>query len=321
MRTPRVWTLPTEPVTTALLHAAGVSTQMIRTQVRNGRLLRLRQGVYLATAAWPSAIADQHQVRGRAEVVANPGAVLSHQSAALSWGLPSPGFKGWSEFAVSVSFAADDGHGWSAGAARHHQAMLPLEHRARDSAGYPITSLARTAVDLAAGLNLPEAWVLLDAAARKLCAGYVSSIRRSDLTNPRLVAAARAELADVATALRRTRLLSVISGCDPARESVAESLSAGHFRLAGLPQPRHQVPIDTAAGVFFPDCYWSEVGLIGECDGAVKYADSNAYVHEKQREQALRDAGYPVVRWLAKEIMTRPSVVVERVRRALDANQ
>ena len=58
--------------------------------------------------------------------------------------------------------------------------------------------------------------------------------------------------------------------------------------------------------------------LIGECDGAVKYADAQGYVREKEREQALRDQGYAMVRWQAKEIMLRPEVVVERVARCLN---
>jgi hypothetical protein len=38
-----------------------------------------------------------------------------------------------------------------------------------------MTTPARTAVDLAALLDLPEALVLLDAAARMICASYVTA--------------------------------------------------------------------------------------------------------------------------------------------------
>jgi very-short-patch-repair endonuclease len=57
--------------------------------------------------------------------------------------------------------------------------------------------------------------------------------------------------------------------------------------------------------------------LIGECDGAVKYTDQQSIVAEKEREQLLRDLGYRIVRWLAKEIMTRPDLVLARIERAL----
>ena len=91
MRTPKPWALPTQPVTRALLSSSGVSDEMIRTQLRAGRLIRLRQGVYLARDAWPESAADLHVMLARAEQVVNPTAVISHESAAVVWGLPTPG--------------------------------------------------------------------------------------------------------------------------------------------------------------------------------------------------------------------------------------
>jgi hypothetical protein len=161
--------------------------------------------------------------------------------------------------------------------------------------------------------------VILDAAARKLCERYIVAPRRSDYTNPRLTAAARDELRKVAGVRPGSGLLRAIALVDPARESAAESLSAGHFELAGLPRPVFQARIPTARGTFYPDCLWEGERLIGECDGAVKYARAEAYVQEKEREQALRDAGYRIVRWLAKETMTAPEEVVARVARKLAA--
>jgi hypothetical protein len=64
----------------------------------------------------------------------------------------------------------------------------------------------------------------------------------------------------------------------------------------GYPRPR--------SSLFYPECLWEEYGLVGECDGAVKYVDAFAYELEKEREQILRDLNYGVVRWLAKEATT-----------------
>lgn len=305
----------------AALRAGGVTPEMIRTQLAAGRLLRVRHGVYLAADAWPSDPSACALIRGYAEVAANPGAVLSHQSAALSWKLPCPAEVGWEELPASVTFPPGLGHGALHRGADHHVAALPPEQCARDSQGYPVTGLARTAADLARYLPLPEALGILDAAARTLCESYVSQPRRSDLANQRLVAAARAELMAASMVVGRRGMTAAISMADPARESVAESLSAGHFRLAGLPQPQCQARLVTSGGTFFPDFYWKEDGLIGECDGAVKYTNPSAYVREKEREQLLKDAGYRVVRWLAKEIMYRPDEVVARVARALAVHQ
>ena len=63
-----------------------------------------------------------------------------------------------------------------------------------------------------------------------------------------------------------------------------------------------------------------EVESTVEADGAEKYRDQQAAVREKEREQVLRDLGYRSVRWLSKEIMARPDVVVDRVRRQLGAS-
>ena len=99
--------------------------------------------------------------------------------------------------------------------------------------------------------------------------------------------------------------------------SGSRSLSAGYFHLAGLPSAQCQTPLDSPLGRLYPDFYWPDAHLIGECDGAVRYADSASYVQEKEREQALRDLGYSMVRWLAKEIMLTPHLVIDRVARAL----
>lgn len=319
MRIPRPWALPSEPVTRALLRAAGVSDEMLTTGLRRGELRKLRHGVYLAASAWPGDPAGQHLVLARAEVVANPGGVLSRQSAALVWRLPAPGPADWAELPPSVSLPVSSGRRPRVGAALHHVERLPPEQVVRDPAGYAVTSVARTAVDLARDLSLPEALVLLDAATRTLCSTFVAHPRRSDFANQRLVWAAREQLTAVVRTQRSVRLAPAVALADPARESAAESLSAGQFHLAGIPRPVYNPPIHTVAGTLFPDCLWPEERVIGECDGAVKYADTAAILREKEREQVLRDAGFRIVRWQAREVMGRPEVVVERVARALGA--
>lgn len=295
---------------------------MLATQITRGNLLRIRRGVYLAVSAWPETADQQHLMRARAELAANPEAVLSHGTAALAWSLPTPGFERWEDGAVSVTLPSGRGFRPSTGRVVHHVAELPRAEVRRDPEGYRLTSVARTAVDLAAGRELPQQLVLLDAAARILCGSYVSGPRRRDYTNPALVRAARDELQGAAIARRRTGLLPAVELTQPARESAAESLSAGYFSLAGLPLPEFQPGIATPTGIAYPDCLWRGFGakgrgVIGECDGAVKYSDARVYVEEKEREQLLRDLDFDVVRWLAKEIMLTPQVVVARVGRAL----
>ncbi len=319
MRTPRRWVLPTRPTTRADLAALGVSDEMIRTQVAAGTLVRLRRGVFVTATAWTEAPRDHHLQRAFAEQAANPAAVLSHRTAAVVWGLPTPGFREWWDGPPTVTLPANGGYRSGEGDVVRHVAALPPAHVTRDDEGHLITSLARTAADLAHGLPIPSALVILDAAARQLVGSLVVSPRRRDFTNVGMVSTVRGMIADGCGARRRALPPSVLELVEPCRESPAESLSAGYFHLAGLPRPECQASIRTRRGEVFADFLWREARVIGECDGALKYGDQASIVAEKEREQDLLDVDYRVVRWLGKEPMTRPQVVVDRVARALGA--
>lgn len=311
VRTPRPWILPGVPTPGAVLGAAGVTEAMLRSRLERSELVRLRPGVYVAAGSLPPG--DQrsrHVLQSQAEQLAHPGSVLSHASAAAVWGLPCPVRGGWPEQGVHLTTEA--GSRPRREGVVHHRGRLPAGQVTRDADGWPLTTAARTAVDLVRRLPLPQALVVLDAAARLACEGFVAGIRRKDYRNPGLVAAARELLAAAAATVRCRALQPAIALVEPCRESAIESLSAGHFELAGLPRPLFQEAVRTRYGVYYPDCYWPEQRLIGEADGAVKYADQTAFVREKEREQELRDAGYRFVRWLGREIHATPSVVVER---------
>lgn len=317
MRTPRPLVLPTQPASLSMLLATGATAQMVRTRVASGALRRVRHGVYLAASAWPDTPREQHLVSAHAELVAHPDAVMSHESAAVWWNLPSPTATDWHDAAPAVTLPSTTGAKSRPGPATHHIGALPAGQVGRDDEGYPVTSPARTGVDLAVGLTLPEALVVLDGAARRVIESMIVNPRRRDYLNPRLAAAA-VELLSAAAETRRPGGLSrAIPLVVPARESVPESLAAGHLVLAGLPTPEFQHVIRTTVGDLYPDFYWSDQRLIGEVDGKVKYADPDAYEREKVREQVLRDLGYRIVRWTAREIMFTPHVVLERIARAM----
>lgn len=275
----------------------------------------MRPDVYLAAAQWPEGAREQQIVLARAEQVLHPAAVISHASAASLWGFPHPGFGDWPSEGVHLTRVS--GARRSREGVTHHLGALPASQVVRDAGGCRVTTAARTAVDLADGQELPEALVLLDWAARLACEGFVTQARRRDYRNPQHVAAARDLLTDAARTVRSRRLEPVIALVEPSRESAIESLSAGYFELAGLPRPLCQEPVRTSYGTLYPDFLWPEHRLIGEADGAGKYDERNAVVREREREELLRRLGYRVVRWLGKEIMAHPALVVERVAREL----
>lgn len=316
MRTPRPWPLPQQPTAAKRLLSPAVTEAMLRTAVKHGALIRLRPGVYLAADAWPDDPADQHLVLARAELVAHPGAVLCQASAALTWGLPSLGTE-WHQHPPTINLPRSSGYRARHHPARYRTASLPTHHVTVDPVGYDVTTIARTAVDLARGEPLPRALVLLDAAARLLVEAVITTPRREHYANPRLVRSARDALAEAVSGTGAAALRAAVALTDPRRESPIESLSAGHFQLAGIPTPEFQYPIRTPTGWYFADCYWEAARLIGEADGRDKYRDPFEIEREKARQQDLDDFDHRFVRWSGKEIWSTPQVVVNRVARKL----
>jgi hypothetical protein len=89
-----------------------------------------------------------------------------------------------------------------------------------------------------------------------------------------------------------------------------------------LPVPILQHRFEIAGGARV-DFWWPEHGTVGEFDGRVKYGrllrpgqdPAEVLWEEKRREDALRDTGASVVRWVWDEIPTFDPVA-DRIRRA-----
>ena len=63
------------------------------------------------------------------------------------------------------------------------------------------------------------------------------------------------------------------------------------------------------------DFWWRHAGVIGECDGRLKYTDRADLYAEKRREDALRELGLTVVRWGWQDL--RGEALARRLRRVL----
>jgi hypothetical protein len=244
----------------------------------------------------PSPDARRHREACAAAVLLTPGAVVSHDSAALLLGLPSPR-PGRGPDLVHVTA---DRHGHVRHGLRVHEGTVPVEDVALVD-GIRCTSILRTALDVGRGRRLPESLVVLDAAART--AGTPA------------LAAAYSRL----TGHKGLRSLAwAVSRSDPRSESPLESASRGVMIQAGLPLPDLQVWVRDRSGQDHRVGFlWPERGVVGEADGWGKYAAIEDVRAEKRREDALRDAGFVVVRWTSDELWRTPRVVVERLRRVL----
>ena len=262
---------------------AGRTRRGLERALSTGELRRLRRGV-LTDATVTQEAAAEHRLRIRASAISlGPRAYFSHFSAAVLHGLPLMPVRLREVTVVRTG----GGHG-SIHPTIHARAgvLTPAEIIEIDGVG--VTSLVRTACDLARLLPFPEGVMLLDAALRAGCEREELHARTQGGRGCRIAARA-------------------IAFSDGDAESPGESLSRVRMFEAGLAMPALQVPIfdDTGQFVGRSDFYWDHARAVGEFDGRVKYDElvesrsdlAKVVMAEKQREQAIRDTGIQVVRW------------------------
>ncbi len=268
---------------------AGVSDDQLASAVRHGDLIRLAPGVYMlpldpAFAITESGKDEQYGLTclARASTPRVGTAPLSHQSAAAVHRLPmlTPD--------RGLVHAIRGGPGGSArrgGRFRHAGTVPDGDIVVVD--GVRVTSLPRTAVDVAAAGTFAQALTVVDAAMRR-------GVTRDELT--------------AALAGRRPQGVRVarraIEHGNGLSESPGESWSRAQMLDADLPLPVLQRKYSLEGHVQRPDFDW--LGrVVGEFDGEVKYQGvlqpgedpRQALIREKEREDRFRRAGIHVVRW------------------------
>ncbi len=274
--------------------AAGYTEGEIRAMLGNGTWVRLRRGQY-AVAEAHSALdaAAQHVLSCRTAVRAfDKPAVVSHESGAALGGLDlHPALRHQLE---TVQVTMLDG----AVARRHPQVFahrIPLDDDewSTPEHGVPVTSAARTALDLGAVRPLAQSIVTADSALR------TGACTKDDLLG-------------LATRRRRRgkpRMMRMVSCADGLSESAGESVSRIGLLGQGVPPPVLQY----AVGDFRSDFAWPRYRTLGEFDGRIKYTDPDVLWAEKLREDALRDDGWELVRWTWVQITRSPADVAVRL--------
>jgi very-short-patch-repair endonuclease len=198
--------------------------------------------------------------------------------------------------------------------------------------GLPITTVGRTAVDVACAVPLADALPVVDAALRRLTqvavrvdpTGAAQGMTERELVlDARVVAAVRRTLLRILdeTGRRRgrTRAVRAIQTAHPAAENGFESVSRARLLLGGVPTPEVGYPVRGDDGrTYWADLAWPALRVLGEADGRLKYDRPGALYAEKRRQEALERAGWIVVRWTWDELLRTPEVVVARVLAALD---
>ena len=277
-------------VTRAQLRAAGVSARQLSGTGR--RLTRFRTGVYTdlvvddltvpaATVLQVSAARLDRQV----------DLVAAGATAALVHGLPLLGPRPATLHLVERKQDRP----------RHHGRSTTLGAGEVVDVGVPVTSLARTALDVARVRGLPAGVVIADAVLAR-------GVRRTELARP-------LDGREGWPGAQAARAAAAFA--DGRSESPLESLGRVRFAQQGLPPPSLQVVIADDDGPFARvDQCWEDHCTIAEADGALKYASPADLFLEKRREDRLRELGFEVVRYTWDDALRRPDVLAARVRRA-----
>ena len=273
--------------------------------VRAGELARLRRGAYVDSAL-PVGAADRHRLLIRATLAGlRRSAVVSHQSAAVLLGLPL-----W-DVPLDRVHVTRTPPAWTdrSGVLCGHVARLRADEIIEVD-GMPVTDPVRTALDLARSLRHEAAVVSLDAA-----------LHRGLLTHDVL----RARLFDIAGTPGSRSAARAVLAADGRSESVGESRSRVILTRRKLAPSALQFEVRSHVGAVVgrTDFAWEEHGLVGEFDGRIKYGRllrpgqdaGDAVFAEKRREDAIRDEGWGVVRWIWTDL-ERPDRFAGRVRRA-----
>jgi predicted transcriptional regulator of viral defense system len=275
-------------VSYAQLIAAGLGRGAIEWRLAQGRLHRMRQGVY---AVGHSRL--RQEGRWMAAVLAGGrGAVLSHRSAAAHLGLRPP--QATVEVTVSRRLRARPG-------LRFHHSRLPADEVTVHDR-IPITTVPRTLFDLAAVIPAGQlARALNEAEIRRLW----DPLSLQDLLerHPRRpgAAAIRAALGIGAQVTR----------------SELEDRFLDFLGRAGLPRPGTNVPMRLGDRWIEADCLWPHQRLLVELDGYGSHHTRLAYERDRARDRALTAAGWRVIRITWRQLHDEPEALARDLRASL----
>lgn len=301
----------------------GWSPRQLERAVVGGGLVRLRRGLYAAasTGSGPEAYRTElSRLRGVVGSLSS-SAVISHDSAARLHGMWTPGLPSL------VTHVTIPGQAEREDAClRVHASRLPAPF-VTTVWGLRVTTVARTAVDLARGRDLPQALVAIDGAWRTSLAGHIpdAADRLRERTVPDAVRdEIAAELLDAFAgvwAWPGSRVVrTAIDLSEPASESPFESWSRGWMEVIRLPRPVVNAEVYGRSGKrYFGDFVWRSRRVIGEADGVAKYGATAEVMRarlraQRERQDDLEAAGWHFVRWVTGE---PARVVMARLARTL----
>jgi very-short-patch-repair endonuclease len=279
-------------VTAGQLRALGLGARGVSHRVARGRLHRVHRGVY--AVGHPLLTPDGRRMA--AVLACGEGAVLSHRSAAAAWGVRP------TDRADHEVSTMRRGPGSRPGIDVHRVRVLAPADTAVVR-GVPITSVARTLVDLA-GVLAPHALdrAVHQAEVLRLLDARAVHDAMDRVPKRRGIATLRAALARPSAGVTRSRL--------------EERFLALRDR-AGLPRPRLNAHLPLGDRLVEVDALWRRERVVVELDGAAVHRTARAFEEDRRRDAALAALDHLVVRLTWRRLGAEPNAVLRELRTIL----
>jgi very-short-patch-repair endonuclease len=266
------------------LRSCGLSRDAVETRVHNGHLHPLYRGVY--------AVGHANLTREGAFLAAvkacGPNAVLSHFSAAALYGLVR-----WDHRYPEVTTTTRRRH-------RGIRVHRTTELDARHHQGIPVTTPARTLIDLAGTLDYRALRRAVREAQRKL-------------VTPRQILATLDRLGPRPGSANLTKILT--TGHAPTRSELEDTV-LDLILNAGFQRPDINQPIQRAGRTIVPDFRWPNHHLVIEADGAEWHDDPVTRQDDADKQAILEAAGERVIRITWAQAITHRTQTVKRIKAA-----
>lgn len=277
-------------VSRAQLRGLGLSDSAIARRVEAGRLHRVHGGVY----AVGHPLLSMHGRWLAAVLACGPGAALSHASAAALWGIRR------SEAAIVDVIVPRTGARSRRGLRIHRPHALPRgETTTRDR--IDVTTPPRTLLDLAATLRERELHRALDQAEIRELTDY-----------PALAAMAAAHPGHQGSGRLARALREHYAGTTLTRSELEERFLA-LCRSRGLPPPAVNVHV----GTLEVDFLFPRQRVVVETDGWRFRGHRAAFERDRRRDAELTRAGYRVLRFTQRQVVSEAQAVAATVAAAL----
>lgn len=272
------------------LRAIGVARTSVAWLVAKGRLFPCLGCVFRVGHNAPTELGAETE----ALLSVRDGAALSHWSAAALWGL-------WTPTPPLVEVTVDDAPAAVNPGVRVHRSRTLTEHDVWIRSGLPLTSPARTLLDIAPTATARQLEIAFDRA-------IVEKVLRPSHVRDLLERAGghrgRGRLA---------ALLAREGGASTVTRSEPEERMLALIRQAGLPDPQVNFPFD----IWQLDFYWPQARFAVEVDSQRFHSSRYRLARDRRKDNALRRADITVMRIMDDEITDRSHGVIADITREL----